>query len=793
MSMKSVLMAMAVLAGMVGAVGLAPAATTYELTVASGETMALDVAMAAAYPSATLAAEDVIVKKGEGTLTDSAEALALDGSLRFEICEGALVEGVARLGSTYCVSNGAAVECSISLTNISTADAPALFVLCGAGTSDRPGALYLSQSSGSANQRINYELTGDTVIRAIETVNFSSTTTNSTTINKFTMHGHALRFVNAKTSNYFRFRHAVSFIEPGEITFDTCGMTRLNTANVYVKTAGGKATTIPRVKLVNGARFNCVNEKLSQQIDILDCEAGTQLCKVGSDAPGDYAVACLVGAPTISADQKVTVESYRARATDLLDGKCLTSKGSFGFAEGAGVGIEGLETLEKGVNYTLVETTADVTGSATPEFPASIATLTAGATSLTVCRLGDFPPESFVVTVPTGCTYTYAQVAEQYDPALLVDKTLYKIGRGQLTLNVCLTNELGRSALTNLVVAQGVCRLTHSAGLPVQPIDETTAQCVVTVLDGATFKNNVVLTSLSSSSKRVLFNLAGEGTDGLGALCCEVNPGGNVHFVEYHLDGDTTITKSCGACTLSSGYNADNTKNIFYMNGYDLTFKNAPEESDGYFRFRYCVTFDTPGTITFDGCGVTHLKGAQVRDRVSGTTQPLPLVRLVNGAKINCVDQLFASAIGVLECEPGTEICGVNQGSEPGKTSFDWPTDYTLSCVKGFPTITQLEWNGVWQKISIENLIVKAADVNAGKSLTATPTLNFAADATVDIDDFAALAPLPDEGVLLASGTEELTGSVTKGPSLKGKFLRLKQKESSLWLRRGFGFGLVFR
>lgn len=72
-------------------------AATYELTVDSDE-QALDAAMAAAYPEASLAAGDTIVKRGAGTLTDSESALAKSKELRFEICAGAFVENIARTG-----------------------------------------------------------------------------------------------------------------------------------------------------------------------------------------------------------------------------------------------------------------------------------------------------------------------------------------------------------------------------------------------------------------------------------------------------------------------------------------------------------------------------------------------------------------------------------------------------------------------------------------------------------------------------------------------------------------------
>ena len=98
-----------VLSGLVLAGAGAVGAAEYTMTVDSGE-QSLDAAMAAAYPGSALAAGDTVVKKGAGTLKDSSAALALAEKLRFEICAGALLECVKRVGSTYCVSNGETVD-----------------------------------------------------------------------------------------------------------------------------------------------------------------------------------------------------------------------------------------------------------------------------------------------------------------------------------------------------------------------------------------------------------------------------------------------------------------------------------------------------------------------------------------------------------------------------------------------------------------------------------------------------------------------------------------------------------
>lgn len=324
-------------------------AATYELTVDNG-TVALDAAMEAAYPTATLKAEDVIVKYGSGTLTDSETALAVTDKLRFEICAGVFEEGISRVGCTYCVSNGAAVKVSVALNTLTPKGSSAAFMLCGAGTKNCPGALYLTAASGASNQYIVYELTGDAVICAGgQNVQFSSSASSTKDYNLFKMNGHALRFKNTTTTKWFRFRYAVNFTDPGEIIFDKCGVTKYSEMPVRVS---GTASTLPCVRLVNSAKINFVDSNFANKIDILDCEAGTKITKVNDD-PTDYTLACVRGFPEITEEvtdgvcQKITIKRLIAKAEDINAGRFLEATPNLHFAGNATVDIDDPSALTK--------------------------------------------------------------------------------------------------------------------------------------------------------------------------------------------------------------------------------------------------------------------------------------------------------------------------------------------------------------------------------------------------------------------------------------------------------------
>ena len=749
----------------------ASAGTTYTLTVESGEQKTLDVAMTAAYPGATLAAGDTIVKMGAGVLKDASAALALDQKLVFDVQEGVFVENVARKGSTYRVADGAAVEVSVDLYKIGTSSAVAHFELNGSGTADRPGALYLSTSSQSSDQFIEVTLKGDAVIYCNgKTVNFSSWSDTSASYNVFNLNGHSLRFKQPSATNYFRFRHAVTFNKPGEIIFDSCGVTRYSGGEVYIDEA---TATIPCVKLVNGAKFNCVNNKFASKIRVLDCEAGTTIGKV-NDAPSDYTLSCLKGCPTITAEQKVTVKSYVARANDLLNEKKLTSAGSFGFENGGDIWVDGCADLAVGTDYQLIETTTALTGEAPTRGLKDIATVRQEEKEVwfkPTANLADY----FTVFVPDGDRKEYWEVVKGVPNETLQGKTLMKLGGGGMTYSSTITNGQGQTILKGTVVKNGTVGVTMSWGVPISEDGKKR----FTVEDGSTLQIAVQLINFATSAAPLESTFCGGGYSGLGAIRFETDGGSNGQNVTYTLTGDSTIV-SVGNCTLSSGFNTQQDVNRFNMNGHDLTFRSG--KSSNYFRFRYGVTFCNPGTITFLNTGVTHLPGASVFVYdADGKACQLPLVRLIANASANFADSKFADAVGVVECESGTKLCGI-------KTDTDKPKDITLACVKGCPEISNE------RTVTIGKYIARAADVSAGKKMVAKGTLTFASGATVGVDTLEGLT-IPDAGSVLAQGEQGVAGSPKKEVSIGRNRVRVATVDGvdSLLLLPGQGLLLFVR
>ena len=747
----------------------ASAGTTYTLTVESGEQTLAD-AMAAAYSGSTLAVGDTIVKMGAGVLKDASAALAVENKLRFEICEGTFLECVKRIGSTYCVSNGAAVEVSVDLAGIATSGAIAHFELSGSGTSDRPGALYLSAASGQSNQFIVYDLKGDATIYCNgHTVNISSWGTGTKDYNIFNMNRHALCFKQTSTDYYFRFRNAVTFNNPGVITFDTCGVTRHGAANVY-----GDGGNIPCVRLVNGTKFNCVNDNLASRITVLDCEAGTTLGKVGTDAPSDYSLACLKGCPTITSEQKVTVKNYVARASDLLAEKKLTSGGSFGFAEPSDIWVDGCADLTVGTDYQLIETTTALTGVVPTRGLKDIATVRQEEKAVwfkPTASLADY----FTVFVPDGVTEEYGDAVKGRSTDELQGKTLMKLGGGKLTYGTATTNLEGQTELKGTLIKNGIVNVTVSGGVPIA--DDGKKK--ITVEDGATLQVSVELVNMAPSAHPAEITICGGGYAGVGALRFEKDAGAGSQYVTYNLTGDSTIV-SVTSCHLSSGYNTDKSANIFRLNGHDLTFRG--NGASKYFRFRYGVSFYNPGTITFQKTGVTHLPGAGVYAYdAAGKACKLPLVKLIEDASANFADANFANAVGVVDCESGTKLCGI-------KLDTDKPQDITLACVKGCPEISDE------RVVTIGKYIAKAADVSAGKKMLAKGTLTFASGATVGIDTLEGLT-IPDEGFVLAQGEQGVAGLPKKDESIGRNRVRVAAVDGvdSLLLLPGQGLLLFVR
>ena len=743
-------------------------AETYTLTVDSGEQTLAD-AMTTAYPDATLAADDTIVKKGAGVLKDSADMEIGTGNLNFDIREGVVSEGVPRTNSTYTVAQGASVALTISLVSLNTAD----FTLCGSGTTDYPGALYLAADSGTSGsaQHNTYTLSGDAVIYTPnKTVNLASTSGTTTSMNKFYLNGHTLTFRQQSTkSGYFRFRCAVNFFVPGTVVFDNCRVTHSPGSNVAVKDEDGNATTLPLVKLVNGAKLNLVDQAFAGAVGVLDCETGTTICKVGSDTPTDYTLACLKGYPTVSSDQTVTIKRYVACAADLKDGKSLSVEAGLTLDEGCGIEIDDFAALDQNVSYTLM-TSVESSGAAAHAY-GDFAQLEKVDQSLVFTRTKSLA-EHFVVDVPTAVTRTLTEVTNGCETSAFANKTLLKVGYGLLDM----TESLENVGFTNLVVAGGVYRINNSRGLPCNG-DEMPAW----VQDGASICLDQALTSLSGKARTVRFNLVGQGFEGRGALNITAETGNNTQYVTYNLLGDTLIgVDFAGAVVLSGSSESSTSVNRFYMNGYNLTFR-GPSGNSGYLRFRYAVNFDDPGEVTFDHIRMTHHATGEVHVYdADGVKTTLPRVRFVNNCKVNFAGQDFPDAIEVMDCEAGTKLCGVNAVT-------DKPTDYTIHNLMGAPEIS------AEQAVTIEKYTAKAADVNAGKNLVCNGTLTFAEGATVEIDDPRALDAVPETGVQLATATEGVTGKVKKGESLVGQHLSVRLRENALMLYPSLGLMLFVR
>ena len=223
--MKRVMLTLACASAMIGY----PA--KYVITVSSG-TQDLKAAMDAAYPDATLAEGDTIVKRGAGMLTDSEDALALTSSLTFVVEAGELEESLARTGCTFTVSSGASVVVKQDLRYFGSYAKPATFNLSGAGTEAHPGALSVEVTASMNNQFIDYNLTDDTTIYTTSTSSSGTTfsggmeTGHGISHNRFTMNGHTLTFKGISSSSIFRLRLNAWFVNPGPIVLDGVGFTR---------------------------------------------------------------------------------------------------------------------------------------------------------------------------------------------------------------------------------------------------------------------------------------------------------------------------------------------------------------------------------------------------------------------------------------------------------------------------------------------------------------------------------------------------------------------------------------
>lgn len=274
-----------------------------------------------------------IVKFGLGTLRPQG-GVAASGATALVAAQGVIeLDTAADAPTNIVVRSGATLQFNASIQTFgSSAEHPFQVTAEGEGF-DGMGAVRFAVTTPAANQWANWTLTGDTVFTFAANVNFSANTLGWTanTWNRFECGGHDLVFRCDDPSKFVRFRSGPTFINPGEITLDGVSLSMYAFSSVVVRDAGGSSTTAPALKLRSGAFANFANGAVSGGVpepkdvallfDVIDCEAGTGFKKLGesSDTAGPITVAKLVGCPTVSADQTLTIrDEFRVRRTDLL-------------------------------------------------------------------------------------------------------------------------------------------------------------------------------------------------------------------------------------------------------------------------------------------------------------------------------------------------------------------------------------------------------------------------------------------------------------------------------------------
>jgi len=717
----------------------------YVITVSSG-TQDLKAAMDAAYPDATLAEGDTIVKRGAGMLTDSEDALALTSSLTFVVEAGELEESLARTGCTFTVSSGASVVVKQDLRYFGSYAKPATFNLSGAGTEAHPGALSVEVTASMNNQFIDYNLTDDTTIYTTSTSSSGTTfsggmeTGHGISHNRFTMNGHTLTFKGISSSSIFRLRLNAWFVNPGPIVLNGVGFTRTGAYAIYCE---GTPKKIPLVKLINGARLNCVNSSLADKIEEVDCEYGTTICKVYDD-PSDYTLAKITGCPSISADQIITVGALSVRLPELTLGHRLSAAGTLAFPEGGAViSIDEFWSLPQGVACEIIAANA-LSGGTKLFADSNDVALTLSSTNVTATFTGEASTyaDSFIVNIPYGKTYDWATVTNGIDAADIAGRTMMKIGGG--TFSPGTSENVAASGLTNLIVSCGVYGLTAANQLPV---DGEGAQRVE-VHNGATLKISAGLNYIASADSPLFLTAAGNGfaAEG-GAVVLASGSSANAQYATYSLVDDATFYFSTAFSQFnfsarngsSSGVgNTDKTYNVFNLNGHTLTFKGPEGVSGCVVRFRYAVSFNDSGAVVFDNVSATHLSGARVYVDGVEKSKALP-VFLRNGASINCVDAYFAEALSCVDGEEDTRI--VASGN------------YTFKAIAGCPSIT-----GSGTITVSDELAVRADDLLAGRHLAAESALVFGNGSVLTLEGVIDPASIPEGGYVAAKATGGISG-----------------------------------
>ena len=269
----------------------------------------------------------------------------------------------------------------------------------------------------------------------------------------------------------------------------------------------------------------------------------------------------------------------------------------------------------------------------------------------------------YEITVASGSQDLKTAMDTAYsDATLAAGDTIVKRGAGMLTDTA---DALALTSKLTFIVEEG-------------ELSEGVARksCTYSVSNGAAVVVGVNLKDLGVKNYPAVFNLSGAGTaNHPGALSIEAAAGASGQFINYNLLSDATIYTTQNGMVQISGNNAtDHTYNKFTMNGHALTFKAA--SASAYIRFRFAVSFKDPGPIILDGIGLTHqnyYNGSYSDVYVSGSPSKIPCVKLINGARLCCVDYKMADAIACVDCEYVTKICPI----------YSTPAAYTLAKVVG--------------------------------------------------------------------------------------------------------------
>ena len=297
----------------------------------------------------------------------------------------------------------------------------------------------------------------------------------------------------------------------------------------------------------------------------------------------------------------------------------------------------------------------------------------------------------------------------------------------------------------------------------------------VTIHDGATLVVEANGDTCSASGANITVGGFGAATSEGGSIClksiswqCSVN-------CTFTLASDTAFRQinpgSCGffsQCTIN-------------QQGHTLVLRG--DGLDRQIRFRLRCLFKNSAPIIVSNCTVSasYKEGGSAGFSGENGVRP-PLLKIARNAKLLLNNQDFSDVFAVYEFEPGAQL-----NAESALPLF-------TSNLVGAPTIqdnvTTYTVNG--------SFTARAADLVAGKSLTAAKAFALGANCTVDVDDPDAL-PLRANGRLaqyvLATAEGGIAGRPVKGANLAettwqlrlvdgGKTLLLAQPESTFLILR---------